>query len=116
ERDRFFLDPRVGSGRHSGRLVDDPAARPGYFGGDAPSRPASVTSIERAARCAFAAFSGRVLRARRVDDALEDGNHKERGILVHEALRAAFEALREAPPSLDDEAKRALAERAARAA
>lgn len=114
ERSRFFLDPRQPAGRFSGRLSShrgvDVASR---LGGDVPERPVPVTAIERAARCPFAAFASRVLRTRRVDDAVEAATARERGLLVHEALEHAFVALRGAPPSAPLAARRAIAEAAA---
>src|SRR6202035_62509 len=67
-------------------------------GGDVPERPVAVTAIERASGCAFAGFARRVLRVRRVDDLAESADARERGTLVHRALHAAFEGVRDAPP------------------
>ena len=114
ERTRFFLDPRMPAGRFTGAIdARHLALLQQRFGGDAPDRSIAVTHVERAARCAFAGFASRVLRARRVEDALEDANPRERGTLVHGALFAAFEAMRGAPPSEDVVARRARAEHAA---
>lgn len=117
----FFLDPRAPSHPFSGRveLGDEGARRRlrASVGGDAPERPVAVTAIERAAGCAFAGFARRVLRTRRSDDLSESADARERGTLVHRALEAAFEGLRDEGGGGDDPARllaaaRARAERA----
>lgn len=101
-RTAFFLDPRAPGARFTGRvLVGAEVARRrlvAAVGGDLPERPIAVTAIERASGCAFAGFARRVLRVRRVDDLVESADARERGTLVHRALHAAFEGLRDAPP------------------
>lgn len=114
ERTRFFLDPRMPAGAHSGKLAPrDPGAIASRFGGDAPERPVPVTAVERGARCAFAAFASRVLRTRRVEDAVEAATARERGVLVHAALEDAFLAMHAASPDATVAERRALAEQAA---
>lgn len=99
ERAAFFLDPRSAAGVFSGRvIVSDEAQRlelRARVGGAAAEHPIAVTQIERAAECAFAGFARRVLRVRRFEDLVESADARERGTLVHKALHAAFEALRE---------------------
>jgi ATP-dependent helicase/nuclease subunit B len=96
ERARFFLDPRLGAGAHSGRIELRDAADRAHLlecvGGSSAERTLGVTHIEGAARCAFAGFARRVLRTRRAEDMGEAADPRERGNLVHRALRAAFEA------------------------
>ena len=102
ERDRtaFFYDPRMPAGAFTGRVVfSDERLRAelrARIGGASPDQPIAVTHIERAAECAFAGFSRRVLRARRFEELLESADARERGTMVHRALHAAFEALRDA--------------------
>jgi RecB family exonuclease len=102
ERDRtaFFYDPRMPAGAFTGRVgVSDERLRAelrARIGGASPDQPIAVTHIERAAECAFAGFSRRVLRARRFEELLESADARERGTMVHKALHAAFEALRDA--------------------
>ena len=116
----FFLDPRAPGDAFSGRvfLADEPAALrlQRAVGGDSRGAPVAVTAIERAAGCAFAGFSRRVLRVRRVEDLTESADARERGTLVHRALDAAFAAARDAGWSAERKAAltaaRAAAERA----
>lgn len=100
ERARFFLDPSAPAGAYTGRIperwLDALAER---VGGHAADRSVSVTTIERAAGCAFRAFSERVLGARRAEDALESGSARDRGTQLHRALFVGHEALRELAPS-----------------
>jgi RecB family exonuclease len=102
ERDRtaFFYDPKMSSGAFTGRVVvADERLRAelrARIGGASADQPIAVTHIERAAECSFAGFSRRVLRARRLEELLESADARERGTMVHRALHAAFEALREA--------------------
>jgi RecB family exonuclease len=118
ERTRFFLDPRVAAGPFSGRAapIDDVGREQliACVGGGTADRTVPVTAIERAAGCAFAGFARRVLRVRRSEDLAEAADPRERGNLVHRALRAGFEAA--APLSTDPPraviAGRAAAERA----
>lgn len=101
-RTAFFLDPRAPGDLFTGRVtLGDAHARRrlvAAIGGDVPERPVAVTAIERASGCAFAGFARRVLRVRRVDDLAESADARERGTLVHRALHAAFEGVRDAPP------------------
>lgn len=100
ERDRtaFFGDPRTPSGAYTGRVVfSDERLRTelrARIGGASPDQPIAVTHIERAAECSFAGFSRRVLRARRFEELVESADARERGTMVHRALHAAFDALR----------------------
>jgi RecB family exonuclease len=107
----FFLDPRRAPGAHDGLVIPgtDPAKQRlvAAVGGDRPERPVAVTAIERAAGCAFAGFARRVLRVRRVEDLAESADNRERGTLVHRALHAAFDGLREA--GFGEERERSLA-------
>ena len=58
-------------------------------------KPLSVTAVERMAECPFQGFARQVLRATE-DAALEDTpDRREEGIVVHEVLRAIFEACAE---------------------
>jgi RecB family exonuclease len=118
----FFLDPRAPGGPYDGRVLPSPEGDPlrgrlvAAVGGDVAARPVAVTAVERAAGCAFAGFARRVLRLRRVDDLGESADARERGTLVHRALHAAFEGVRDAGGALGREvaveAARAAAERA----
>lgn len=117
----FFLDPRAPIDLHTGRvLVDgDPALAAqlrAAIGGAHPDRPIAVTHIERAVGCAFAAFARRVLHVRRADDLAESADARERGTLIHRALQASFEALRELGPERDPAEQLAAARAAAEAA
>lgn len=100
ERTAFFYDPRTPAGAFTGRVaLSDERLRVelrARIGGAAADQSIAVTHIERAAECAFAGFSRRVLRARRFEELLESGDARERGTMVHKALHAAFEALRDA--------------------
>ncbi len=78
-----------------GALPDDPALRvvlETETGGG--SRPLSVTALERLARCPFQGFAAQVLGARDAELATDTPDGREEGTIVHEALRAAFEATR----------------------
>ncbi|WP_437281750.1 PD-(D/E)XK nuclease family protein [Sorangium sp. So ce375] len=117
----FFLDPRAPIDLYTGRVaVDgDPALAAqlrAAIGGAHPGRPIAVTHIERAVGCAFAAFARRVLNVRRVDDLAESADARERGTLIHRALQASFEALRELGPDRDPAEQLAAARAAAEAA
>lgn len=104
ERSRFFLDPRATAGPFTGRIPERQLALLGdRIGGRTPERSVSVTTVERAANCAFRAFSERVLSARRIEDVVETGSARDRGNMLHRALFAAHEALRELAPSLTRE-------------
>ncbi|AUX41857.1 hypothetical protein SOCE26_032820 [Sorangium cellulosum] len=114
----FFLDPRAPIDRHTGRVLldQDPALLAqltAAIGGAHPGRPIAVTHIERAVGCAFAAFARRVLHVRRADDLAESADARERGTLIHRALQAAFEALRELAPDRDPAEQLAAARAAA---
>src|SRR5690606_17836656 len=113
-----FLDPRAPADPHTGlvELGADVALRAqlqAAVGGALPDRPIAVTHIERAAGCAFAGFARRVLRVRRVEDLLEAADARERGDMIHRALQASFEALRELGAPDADPAERLAAARAA---
>ena len=96
----FFLDPRSAAGPFTGHIDtnDTDLARHvrACVGGGLPERPIGVTHIEKAAACAFAGFARRVWRTRRVEDALEAADPRERGTQVHAAAAAAFQAAWEA--------------------
>lgn len=106
ERHDFFMDPRIDAGDFTGRVHLDGMrdALPSMVGGTTPTSSIAVTAIERAAGCGFAGFARRVLRISRKEDALEAGDARERGTMVHRALSAAFEAARDAAMGRDDSA------------
>ena len=116
-RTAFFLDPRAPADELNGRIaLADEAARRQFVaavGGASRERPVAVTAIERAAACPFASFASRVLGVRRVEEQAEAASGRERGILVHRALRAAFDATGALGPSADVEAVLATAKKAA---
>jgi RecB family exonuclease len=117
----FFLDPRAAGDAYSGQVdldADAPlrAQLQAAVGGARPDKPIAVTHIERAAGCAFAGFARRVLRVRRVEDLLESADARERGTLVHRALQASFEVLRELGPDREPADLLAAARVAAEAA
>ncbi|WP_437562447.1 PD-(D/E)XK nuclease family protein [Sorangium sp. So ce542] len=117
----FFLDPRAPIDRYTGRIVldEDPALGAqlrAAIGGARPDRPIAVTHIERAVGCAFAGFARRVLQVRRAEDLAESADARERGTLIHRALQASFEALRELGPERDPAEQLAAARAAAEAA
>ncbi|WP_437784815.1 PD-(D/E)XK nuclease family protein [Sorangium sp. So ce1097] len=117
----FFLDPRAPIDLHTGRVVldEDPALGAqlrAAIGGAHPDRPIAVTHIERAVGCAFAGFARRVLHVRRAEDLAESADARERGTLIHRALQASFEALRELGPDRDPAEQLAAARAAAEAA
>ncbi|MGK4005720.1 PD-(D/E)XK nuclease family protein [Sorangium sp. So ce1036] len=117
----FFLDPRAPIDPHTGRVAldEDPALGAqlrAAIGGAHPDRPIAVTHIERAVGCAFAAFARRVLHVRRAEDLAESADARERGTLIHRALQASFEALRELGPDRDPAELLAAARAAAEAA
>ncbi|WP_437960008.1 PD-(D/E)XK nuclease family protein [Sorangium sp. So ce119] len=117
----FFLDPRAPIDLHTGRvrLDEDPALVAqlrAAIGGAHPDRPIAVTHIERAVGCAFAGFARRVLNVRRAEDLAESADARERGTLIHRALQASFEALRELGPDRDPAEQLAAARAAAEAA
>jgi RecB family exonuclease len=117
----FFLDVRAPADPHTGQvaLEADPALRAqivAAIGGARPDQPIAVTHIERATGCRFAGFARRVLRVRRVEDLLESADARERGTLIHKALQAAFEALRELGPDRDPAEQLGVARAAAEAA
>ncbi|MBK9264952.1 MAG: PD-(D/E)XK nuclease family protein [Polyangiaceae bacterium] len=96
----FFLDPRASAGPFTGRIETVDAAVAEHVracvGGGLPAKPIGVTHIEKAASCAFAGFARRVWRTRKVEDALEAADPRERGTHVHAAAAAAFQAAWEA--------------------
>lgn len=98
ERYAFFMDPRTAPGDFTGRVRMDGLREvlPALVGGASGETSIAVTSIEKAAGCAFAGFARRVLRISRKEDALEAGDARERGTMLHRALSAAFEAARDA--------------------
>ncbi|MEO8876152.1 MAG: PD-(D/E)XK nuclease family protein [Polyangiaceae bacterium] len=55
-------------------------------------RPLSITALEHLARCNFRGFSRSILGVREPEAASEAPDARERGLLLHAALRAAFEA------------------------
>lgn len=114
ERRAFFLTPGSTAGAHTGRVVSIDALTQA-FGGSDPARAIAVTHVERALACPFKAFAERVLRASLEDDRSDTLSPRERGVLLHGALLAAYEAMRDLPPDRDDaarfEAARAAAER-----
>ncbi|EYF08369.1 PD-(D/E)XK nuclease family protein [Chondromyces apiculatus] len=117
----FFLDLRAEADDHTGQIAlgADPGLRTqlqAAVGGGRPDQPIAVTHIERAVGCHFAAFARRVMRVRRVDDLLESADARERGTMIHRALQAAFEALRELGPDRDPEEQLARARAAAETA
>ncbi|XYI01666.1 PD-(D/E)XK nuclease family protein [Sorangium sp. So ce1128] len=117
----FFLDPRAPIDLYTGRVLldEDPALVAqlrAAIGGAHPGRPIAVTHIERAVGCAFAAFARRVLHVRRAEDLAESADARERGTLIHRALQASFEALRELGPDRDPAEQLAAARAAAEAA
>lgn len=131
QRAAFFLDLRVAADEHTGRVRLDAAGVlvGGHERGDAlraqlvaavggahAEAPIAVTHIERAVGCRFAGFARRVLRVRRVEDLLESADARERGTMIHGALEAAFEALRELGPDREPEEQLAVARAAAEAA
>ncbi|WP_438010179.1 PD-(D/E)XK nuclease family protein [Sorangium sp. So ce321] len=117
----FFLDPRAPIDLYTGRVLldEDPALVAqlrAAIGGAHPGRPIAVTHIERAVGCSFAAFARRVLHVRRAEDLAESADARERGTLIHRALQASFEALRELGPDRDPAEQLAAARAAAEAA
>ncbi|WP_437930735.1 PD-(D/E)XK nuclease family protein [Sorangium sp. So ce291] len=117
----FFLDPRAPIDLYTGRVLleQDPALGAqlrAAIGGAHPGRPIAVTHIERAVGCSFAAFARRVLHVRRAEDLAESADARERGTLIHRALQASFEALRELGPDRDPAEQLAAARAAAEAA
>ncbi|WP_437490912.1 PD-(D/E)XK nuclease family protein [Sorangium sp. So ce1014] len=117
----FFLDPRAPIDLHTGRVLLDADPALGAqlraaIGGAHPDRPIAVTHIERAVGCAFAGFARRVLHVRRAEDLAESADARERGTLIHRALQASFEALRELGPDRDPAEQLAAARAAAEAA
>ncbi|WP_437602663.1 PD-(D/E)XK nuclease family protein [Sorangium sp. So ce590] len=117
----FFLDPRAPIDLHTGRvsLDEDPALGAqlrAAIGGAHPDRPIAVTHIERAVGCAFAGFARRVLHVHRAEDLAESADARERGTLIHRALQASFEALRELGPDRDPAEQLSAARAAAEAA
>jgi RecB family exonuclease len=97
ERLDFFLDPRKPAARFTGAIdVENAALRSRLqdaFGGTSV-RPISVTAIERAAQCRFAAFAGAVLGASSSDTIGEELEPWQKGSLVHRALFIALDAVR----------------------
>ncbi len=100
ERALFFADPARPSGPFSGRIVDRTEKLETRLG--TRGRPVAVTVVDTAAACPFRAFAERVLGAKKTEDAEEAGAPRDRGVLVHRALRIAFDAWRALPPSLSD--------------
>ncbi len=115
DRSRFFLDPRLSGGAFTGRIPErqlhDLSQR---VGGRSVDETVSVSTIERAAGCPFRAFAGRVLGARRAEDALETASARDRGTLLHRALYVAYETKRELPPSISEDELMARVEAAIR--
>jgi RecB family exonuclease len=113
----FFLDPRAPADLHNGRIaLADPAATHDFFaaiGGASPDRPIAVTAIDRAAACPFAGFAYRVLAVRRIEEQAEAADGRDRGLMVHRALRAAFDAIRLVGATGDRDALLAVARKAA---
>lgn len=112
ERRAFFMAPGTPAAAYSGRIAATDALR-GAFGGAAPDRPIAVTALERALACPFKAFVERVLRATLEDDRGDALTPRERGVLLHATLLAAYEALRTLPPDRPDEERLARARAAA---
>lgn len=119
EREAFFLDPRRAPAARSGLVDPEPAELEDHLraciGGDRADRPIAVTAVERLAGCAFAGFAGRALGLRRAEDKSESATPRDRGTLVHRALKAAFETAHGRGFPSDAE-RWAAAERAAAAA
>ena len=92
----FFLDPRSVAGPFTGKIDTGESELSHHVracvGGGLPEKPIGVTHIEKAASCAFAGFARRVWRTRKVEDALEAADPRERGTQVHAAAAAAFQA------------------------
>lgn len=57
-----------------------------------PARPLSLTALEEMAKCNFRGYARAVLGVREPETIAETPDNRERGILVHEALHAAFDA------------------------
>jgi RecB family exonuclease len=57
-----------------------------------PARPLSLTALEEIAKCNFRGYARAVLGVREPDTLNETPDNRERGVLVHEALHAAFDA------------------------
>lgn len=96
----FFLDPRSAAGPFTGHIDTDDSDVARHVracvGGALLEKPIGVTHIEKAASCAFAGFARRVWRTRKVEDALEAADPRERGTQVHAAAAAAFQAASDA--------------------
>jgi len=96
EREAFFLDPRRESRAHSGQVDPGDGSLGEHLracvGGHSAEHPVAVTALERFASCPFAGFASRVLGLRRLEDQSESATPRDRGTLVHQALKGAFEA------------------------
>jgi hypothetical protein len=98
ERRDFFAGRRAEPGRFSGRVDHDPAvvAELDLRGYGSARRPVDVTTLERAARCGFRAFSQEVLQ---LQAPVEPGailDSKDRGHMLHVLVEAGQLALRDA--------------------
>jgi len=89
-RSDFFSDPSAPVDEYNGGAGSLAA----FVGGNA-TRPLSVTALERSIRCPYLGFTSIVLRASAVDPVEDAISARERGNLLHAALAAALEAVRE---------------------
>lgn len=96
-RQEFFAAPGVAGDRYNGRIDHDAALVAALDLADwaGPRRPLDVTTLERAARCGFKAFSLEVLKLGERQDPAETIDEKERGHLLHKLLEAGQEAVQE---------------------
>jgi len=95
EREGFFLAPSRPRSDVIGQLVSTPTVRAALAqstGGG--QRALSITALERFARCPFHGFAHAVIVARETHAQGELPDAREQGLLVHEALAAAFDATR----------------------
>jgi ATP-dependent helicase/nuclease subunit B len=97
ERREFFAGRRPEPGRYSGRVDHDPAVVDALDlrGYGSARRPVDVTTLERAARCGFRAFSQEVLGLQAPVEPTVTIDSKERGHLLHALVEAGQLALRE---------------------
>lgn len=86
----FYADPNAPLDAYNGEA----GALARFLGGD-QTRPLAVTAIERSLRCPFLGFAGNVLRASTTDTVEDAISARERGNLLHQALAAALESVRE---------------------
>jgi hypothetical protein len=92
-REAFFLDPRRPRSDVVGCLAPRAEVRALLVEATGGGRRSlSVTALERFARCAFMGYAYVVLAAREVEEADELPDAREEGIVLHDALRAAFVA------------------------